>query len=227
MKVALITFFLVILSTQAKPSWKIYGIFIDGVKTEEEAKGIMTNICSVDKKKIKAAEGLSPANNFVLINHDHHGITIQKIAQALMKKGQYKIYVNMLIPDYKKVQGILIGKKLNSLINRKNVGYEIKLIDETKGLFEVILLPGKFNGKGFNFGDLAHPISDPVVYGGLGLNMSFPGKLGKGAMIKNANKKELAFRKKNKKTKKYDPKLMAEHKKLFNFPPEELKEFYK
>ncbi len=88
---------------------------------------------------------------------------------------------------------------------------------------------GKYEGKGFNFGDLAHPISDPVVFGGLGLNMEFigTGDENAGGMKKDVTKKEIAFRKKGKKVKAFSPELMAEYKKLFNFPNKDLKQFYK
>ena len=53
------------------------------------------------------------------------------------------------------------------------------------------------------------------------------GKDGKGGMVKNVIPKEKAFRKKGKKAKSIDEKLLKAHQELFNFPPAELKEFYK
>ena len=210
-----------------KPSWKVYGLFIDGIKTNEEVAFINQAILNTDKKMIKSASGLSLENNFVLIDHDHHNTTFQKIAQNILNIGNYRIYTKMIIPDYKKVQGTYIGEKLAKVLNTKETGFTIKLVDESKGEFEVIMNaePVKI-GKGFNFGNLAHPISDPLAYGGLGLNMRFEGKNGKGGMVKDVVKKELAFRKKGKKTKKLDKELFKAHKEVFNFPPESLKKYY-
>ena len=212
-----------------KPSWKTYAVFIDGVKTEEEAKAVQKAIIATDLKMVKEVKGLTAKSGYALIHHDHHNITIQKIAQNILNKGEYKVYTKLSIPDYKKVQGSIIGNKLNELISQKGRGYKIVAIDKEKGLFEVIILKGKHTGKGFNFGDLAHPISDPIVFGGLGLNMQFigAGEKNAGAMIKDVTKKEIAFRKSGKKMKKYSPELMAEYKKLFDFPGEKLKQFYK
>lgn len=213
----------------AKPSWKTYALYIDGIKSEEEAKSIQQAIIATDPKMIKEVKGLTSESGVALIHHDHHNITIQKIAQQILSKGDYKVYTRLSIPDFKKVQGTLIGNKLNGILQKEGRGYTVKTLDKEKGLFEVILQKGKYEGKGFNFGDLAHPISDPVVFGGLGLNMQFIGygEKNAGAMIKDAIKKEVQFRNSGKKLKEYSPELMAEYKKLFNFPGEELKKYYK
>lgn len=213
----------------AKPSWKTYAIYIDGIKSEAEAKTIQKTILKSDPKMVKKVNGLTATSGHALIHHDHHNITIQKIAQDILKTGDYKVYTKLHIPDYKKVQGTLIGEKLNEIINKKGRGYVINTIDKIKGLFEVVILKGSYEGKGFNFGDLAHPISDPVVYGGLGLNMEFVGvgQKNAGAMKKDAVEKEMRFRKTGKKTKAYSSDVLAEYKKLFNFPNDELKKYYK
>ena len=212
-----------------KPSWKTYALYIDGIKTEQEAELIKKAIIATNPKMVKGVKDLTVKSGCALIYHDHHNVTIQKIAQNILKKGDYKVFTKLSIPDYQKVQGSIIGEKLNEIINKKGRGYSIKTINKEKGLFEVVLEKGKYEGKGFNFGDLAHPISDPVVYGGLGLNMEFTG-LGKknaGAMKKNAIEKELRFRKTGKKLKPYSTETLAAYKKLFNFPNDELKKFYK
>ena len=226
----ILIFFLISTSLFAgKPSWKTYAVYIDGIKSENEAKALQKAILSTDTKMIKEVKGLTAKSGYALIHHDHHNITIQKIAQKIMTQGDYKVYTKLLIPDYKKVQGSLVGKKLNEIINKKGRGYTIETINKELGIFEVVMHKGKYEGKGFNFGDLAHPISDPVVFGGLGLNMEFigAGEKNAGAMKKDATLKEIQFRKKGKKLKAYSPELMAEYKKLFNFPNEKLKEFYK
>ena len=226
---AIIYFSLTLCIFAGKPSWKTYAVYIDGIKSENEVKSIEKAIISTDPKTVKEVKGLNATSGYALIYHDHHNVTIQKIAQNILKTGKYKIYTKLHIPDYLKVQGTLVGDRLNEIINKEGRGYTIKTIDSKKGLFEVIMHAGSYQGKGFNFGDLAHPISDPVVYGGLGLNMEFIGAGDKnaGAMKKNANEKELRFRKTGKKMKKYSPELMVAYKKLFNFPSKELKKYYK
>jgi len=226
----ILVFFLLSTSLFAgKPSWKTYAVYIDGIKNEQEAKIIEKAILNTDTKMIKEVKGLSANSGYALIHHDHHNTTIQKIAQSILKTGDFKVYSKMHIPDYKKVQGTLVGKKLNEIINKKGRGYTIKTIDKETGMFEVVMHKGKYEGKGFNFGDLAHPISDPIVFGGLGLNMEFigVGESNAGSMKKDVTKKEIAFRKKGKKTKSVSPEFMAAYKKLFNFPNDQLKQFYK
>jgi hypothetical protein len=56
---------------------------------------------------------------------------------------------------------------------------------------------------------------DTIVFGGLGLPMSYPGHKGQGGMTKDPILKETQFRKAGKKEKASDPKRMAVYKKLF------------
>ncbi len=198
-----------------KPSWQTFGLFIDSVLTVEEANRIQTAVVAHDAKQIKAAYGLTPEKGFLLIEHDHHNIRFQDIAAAIHKLGDYKITVPMLIPDYHRAQGTLIGKQLHSILNNPDLPYRIERIDSVHGLFHIVLPPGPPQPKGFNFGDLAHPISDPVNYGGIGLPMSFPGSNETGGMSKDPKLKAIQFRKAGKKEKPFDPEILAAHRALF------------
>ncbi|MCM8532729.1 MAG: hypothetical protein NE330_16295 [Lentisphaeraceae bacterium] len=216
-------------ASAAKPSWKTFALHIDGISSDEEAKEISQIISDCDPKMIKSVKGLTASSGYVLIHHDHHNITFQKIAIEILKKKDVKVYTKLLIPDYQKVQGSIIGEKLKVILDNKSKGYEINSVKSTTGLFEVVINKGDFQGKGFNFGGLAHAISDPVVYGGLGLGLTFigGGEDGlKGQMKKGVVEKELRFRKTGKKLKAYSKELLDAHKKIFNFPPKALAKFY-
>lgn len=198
-----------------KPSWQTFGLFIDSVPTMEEANRIQAAVVAHDAKMIKAAYGLTPENAFLLIEHDHHNIRFQDIAAVIHKLGDYKITVPMLIPDYQRTQGTPLAKRLHSILNNPDLPYQIERIDSAHGLFHIVLPAGPPQPKGFNFGDLAHPLSDPINYGGIGLPMSFPGLMGNGGMSKDPKLKAIQFRKAGKKEKPFDPEILAAHRALF------------
>lgn len=198
-----------------KPSWQTFGLFIDSVPTMEEAKRIQAAVVAHDPQRIEAAYGLTPENGFLLIEHDHHNIRFQNIAAVIHQLGEYKITVPMLIPDYQRVEGTLIGERLHSILSNPDLPYQIERVDPLRGLFHVVLPAGPPQPKGFNFGDMAHPLSDPVNYGGIGLPMSFPGFKGAGGMSKDPKLKAIQFRKAGKKEKPFDPAILAAHRSLF------------
>ncbi len=215
-KTLLVSILLVVATYGAgKPSWQTFGLFIDPVLTMEEANRIQAAVIAFDANQIKAAYGLTPENGFLLIEHDHHNIRFQNIAAAIHKLGDYKITVPMLIPDYQRVQGTPIGERLHSILNNPDLPYRIEQIDSDRGLFHIVLPAGPPQPKGFNFGDMAHPLSDPVNYGGIGLPMSFPGLEGIGGMSKDPKLKSIQFRKAGKKEKPYDPAILETHRALF------------
>jgi hypothetical protein len=199
----------------ATPSWQSFGMFIEGIGSQKEADKIMRAIETVDPEHVRAASKLTPKVGFVLVEHDHHNIRYQILADAVHQLGSYRISVPMLMPDYQRIQGTLLAKGLNEVWAKKTPEFQVRLVDAKTGRFDIILPPGDHQKSGFNFGDLAHPISDPIVFGGLGLPMSYPGHEGQGGMTKDPILKEAQFRKAGKKEKPYDPKLMAAHRKLF------------
>jgi hypothetical protein len=226
----LLCFFVTLLTFAGKPSWKSYALHIDGIQSAADAELIRKSILAVDGKMIKTVKELTVESGYALILHDHHNITFQKIGQAILAVKDVRVYAKLVIPDYKKIQGSILGVKLNEILQKKGRGFTVKTIDAEKGSFEVVIQKGEFTGKGFNFGGLAHAISDPVVYGGLGLDLRYIGggeDAVSGQMVKLVVGKELRFRKDGKKLKEYDPALLAAHKKLLNFPPQKLAEFYK
>ena len=198
-----------------KPSWQTFGMFIQGISSPEEATRIEQAIEAFDPKHVRSANIEDSRIGFVLVEHDHHNIRYQSLADAIHKLGTYRISVPVLIPDYKRLQGTPFAKALDEIWTKKALQFKIELVNAQKGLFDIILPPGDHQKNGFNFGDLAHPISDPIVFGGLGLPMSYPGHKGQGGMTKDPILKETQFRKAGKKEKPYDPKLMAAYKKLF------------
>lgn len=194
---------------------KTFGMFIEGIRSTEEADPIEQAIEAFDPKHIRSAEIEDSRFGFALIEHDHHNIRYQSLADIIHKLGTYRISVPMLIPDYKRLQGTIFAKGLYDIWTSKAPLFKVELVNAQKGLFDIILPPRIHQKNGFNFGDLAHPISDPIVFGGLGLPMSYPGHKGQGRMAKDPMLKETQFRKAGKKEKVYDPKLMTAYQKLF------------
>lgn len=190
-------------------------MFIEGIRSTEEANRIERAIEALDPEHVRSADIEDSRTGFALIEHDHHNIRYQSLADAIHKLGTYRISVPMLIPDYKRLQGTVFAQKLDEVWINKASLFQVELVNAKKGLFDIILPPGEHEKSGFNFGDLAHPISDPIVFGGLGLPMSYPGHKGQGGMTKDPRLKEAQFRKAGKKEKAFDPKLMAAYRKLF------------
>ncbi|MDA0347150.1 MAG: hypothetical protein O3C43_08950 [Verrucomicrobia bacterium] len=214
----------------ATPSWQNFVVYVDGVKTQSEAEAISSAIAAADPEKVKAVEGLTPQSGHIFIDHDHHNTRLNTLVQAARSVGtQFSFYVKMEIPDYQKIQGTLLGDRLQKILDETTNGIECVLKDKKAGLFHVVF-HGKSLGdkkRGFNMGDLAHPISDPVIFNGLGLNMNYLGVDGKGGMVKNAIAKEMQFFKSGKKPKPYPPELMIAYQQLFQYPTPELETFYK
>jgi hypothetical protein len=214
----------------AVPSWQNYVVYVEGVETQGEADAITEAISGSDPKMIKSVDGLTPKSGQVFIHHDHHNTRLNSLVQAAKQlKPNFRFYVKMEIPDYQKVQGTLIGDKLQAILDDSSNGIRCDLIDKKLGLFHVVFhgQPLGEGKRGFNMGDLAHPISDPVIFRGLGLNMNYLGVDGKGGMVKNAITKEMQFLKNGKKPKPYAAELMAAYKQLFEYPTPELTALYK
>ncbi len=214
----------------AAPSWQNFVVYVEGVRTQSEADAISEAVSSADQSMVKSVEGLSPVSGHVFIHHDHHNTRLYKlVAAAKVLNPRCRFSVKMEIPAYQKTQRTLLGEKLQAILDETNNGITCQLIDAEKGLFDVVFhgQPLRDGKKGFNMGDLAHPISDPIVFGGLGLDMNYIGVDGKGGMEKDATAKEMQFFKNGKKPKPYSSELMAVYKSLFEYPTPELTAFYK
>jgi hypothetical protein len=218
-----------ITSSASTPSWQNFVVYVEGIKTQTQANAISQAIANADPEMVKSVEGLTPESGHVFINHDHHNTRLNKLVQAARKLDpKVRFYVKMEIPDYQKIQGTLIGDKLQEILEDTSNGIECVLIDKKAGYFQLVFHGkplGSDNG-GFNMGDLAHPISDPIIFNGLGLNMTYVGVDGKGGMEKDAIAKEMQFLKTGKKPKPVSAELMAAYKQLFQYPTPELKAFY-
>lgn len=145
------------------PSTKTF--FIEGVKTEADVKAVTTAAMKV--KSVNAVVDLTPASGFANISFDHHAITHQQIAQAIMDAGAFKVSFRFVIPDYGKEGN---AAKVDAVFARFAKLVAIEPLDKAKNLFVARFLPftpapGQPLGTGFNFGHIAHPVGDPAPKG--------------------------------------------------------------
>jgi hypothetical protein len=111
-------------------------------------------------------------------------VTHQQIAQAIADAGAFAVSFKCLVPDYAKEGN---AAKIDPVFARFAKLVSIEPLDRAKGLFVISFLPfksepGKPLGTGFNFGHIAHPISDPAPKGmGLRIQQVAEGSLARPA----------------------------------------------
>ena len=139
--------------------------FVDGVKSDADVKAIIAAASRV--KSVDAVVDLTPTSGFANISFDHHAVTHQQIAQAIMDAGAFKVSFKFVVADYAKDGN---APKMDAVFARFAKLVSIEPLDRTKGSFVIRFLPfkpepGKPLGMGFNFGHIAHPIIDPAPKG--------------------------------------------------------------
>jgi copper chaperone CopZ len=147
------------------PSPSTRTFFIDGVKAESDVKAIVAAASRV--KSVNAVVDLTAASGFANISFDHHAVTHQQIAQAIMDAGAYQVSFQFIVPDYAKNGN---APKIDAVFARVAKRVRIEPLDRAKGHFAIRFLPftpepGQPQGMGFNFGHIAHPIVDPAPKG--------------------------------------------------------------
>ncbi|MCB1124262.1 MAG: hypothetical protein KJT03_22110, partial [Verrucomicrobiae bacterium] len=140
------------------PSWQNFVVYVEGVKTRAEADAISQAIAAADPTMVKSVEGLTPTSGHVFIHHDHHNTRLHKlVAAGLRVSPGCTFYVKVEIPDYQKVQGTLIGDKLQELLDDTTNGIRCVPVDKSRGLFNFVFQENLGKGRaGFNMGDMAH-----------------------------------------------------------------------
>ncbi len=139
--------------------------FIEGVKSDADVKTIIAAASQV--KSVNAIVELTPSSGFANISFDHHAVTHQQIAQAIMDAGAFKVSFKFVVPDYHKEGN---AAKMDAVFARFAKLVSIEPLETEKGLFVIRFLPfkatpGQPQGMGFNFGFIAHPIIDPAPKG--------------------------------------------------------------
>lgn len=157
---------------KAKPGPKDYSpsartFFIEGVKSAADVQAIIAAAAKVNT--VSNIVDLTPSSGFVNIAFDHHAVTHQQIAQAIMDAGPFKVSFKFTVPDYSR--DAATAAKMDAVFARFAKHVAIEPLDKTKGLFVIRFLPfkpgpaGQPLANGFNFGNIAHPIIDPAPKG--------------------------------------------------------------
>lgn len=163
--------------------------FISGVASEADVKAVTAAAMKV--KSVTSVVDLTPTSGFANIAFDHHAVTHQQIAQAILEAGAYQVSFKFVVPDYAKDGN---AAKIDAVFARFAKLVTIEPLDRAKNLFVIRFLPfsttdTKPLGNGFNFGHIAHPIIDPAPKGmGLRIQQVNEGSLARPAAGKKKAK---------------------------------------
>lgn len=168
-----------------KPGPKDYApstrtFYLEGVRSAADVAAITAAAAKVHT--VSNIVDLTPASGFANISFDHHVVTHQQIAQAIMDSGPFKVSFKFTVPDYSR--DAETAAKMDAVFARFAKHVAIEPLDKAKGLFVIRFLPfkpgpaGQPLANGFNFGNIAHPIIDPAPKGmGLRIVQSAEGSL--------------------------------------------------
>ena len=125
---------------------------------------------TVTVKRVTKVDQLTPGSGYANISFDHHAVTHQQIAQAILSAGEFQVSFRIVIPDY-----AVRAEKVDAIFAKVKNEVQIEATDKEQGQFTLRFLPlpaGKAgpHGIGFNFGKIGHPLSDPAPKG-LGLKV--------------------------------------------------------
>ncbi len=153
-----------------EPAPSTRSFFITGVTSESDVKAVSAAVLKV--KSVTSVVDLTPTSGLANIAFDHHAVTHQQIAQAILDAGAYQVAFKFIVADYAKDGN---APKIDAVFARLAKLVTIEPLDKTRNLFVIRFLPFtatgvKPLGDGFNFGHIAHPIGDPAPKG-LGLRI--------------------------------------------------------
>lgn len=161
--------------------------YIEGVKSDKDVDAIKASVMKVTS--VTNVTGFTPVSGYANISFDHHAVTHQQIAQAIMDTGDFHVTFKFTVPDYPKNEN---AAKMDKIFASVSDLVKIEPIDRDKGTFVIRFLPFKPDpkkprGMGFNFGHIAHPIIDPPPKGmGLKIQQAAEGKPAPAAAKKKA-----------------------------------------
>ena len=151
-----------------EPAPQTRTFFIEGVKTDAQVQAVTAAVMKV--KSVTKVDQLTPGSGYANISFDHHAVTHQQIAQAILSAGEFQVSFRIVIPDY-----AASAEKVDAIFAKAKNEVRIAATDKEKGEFTLRFLPlqaGKAgpHGMGFNLGKIGHPLSDPAPKG-LGLKV--------------------------------------------------------
>lgn len=140
---------------------RTYTFFIEGIRTGRDVEIVRQAVTALHD--VTAINELTPTSGFANITSDHKQVTHQEIGQAIAKAGPYKACLRVEIPEYSK-----FATEINAIFAAARQGTIIQESDQQKHEFTIWFRPVEPGQKGFNLGDIGHPIVDPPPKG-LGL----------------------------------------------------------
>jgi len=167
--------------------------YIEGVRSAADVQAI--NAAAAKVNTVSNIVDLTGSSGFANISFDHHAVTHQQIAQAILDAGPFKVSFKFTVPDYSR--DAETSAKMDAVFARFAKHVAIEPLDKAKGLFVIRFLPftpapaGQPLANGFNFGNIAHPIIDPAPKGmGLRIIQSAEGSLAQQTAATAAAKKK-------------------------------------
>ena len=140
---------------------RTYTFYIDGVKTERDVKNVVRTVRALHD--VTDIAELTPTSGFANITSDHIKVTHQEIGLTIAKAGPYRACLRVEIPDYAK-----FSQEIDAIFYAVRHATIIQATDQTTNEFSIWFRPIEPGRKGFNLGDIGHPIVDPPPKG-LGL----------------------------------------------------------
>lgn len=151
-----------------EPSPQTRTFFIAGIKTDAQVQAITEAVMKV--KSVSKIGQLTPSSGYANISFDHHAVTHQQIAQAILATGGFQVSFRFVIPDY-----AANAEKVDAIFAKVKDEVQVETMSKEKGEFTLRFLPLKAgtpgpHGIGFNLGKIGHPLMDPAPKG-LGLKV--------------------------------------------------------
>lgn len=140
---------------------RTYTFYIEGIRTERDVEIVKQAVSALHD--VTAITELTPMSAFANITSDHKQVTHQEIAEAIAKAGPYRASLRVEIPEYAK-----FAREIDAIFHATSHATIIKATGEEPHEFTIWFKPIEPGQKGFNLGDVGHPIVDPPPKG-LGL----------------------------------------------------------
>ena len=167
--------------------------YIDGVRSAADVQAITAAASKVST--VSNIVDFTVSSGYANISFDHHAVTHQQIAQAILDAGAFTVSFRFTVPDYSR--DAETATKMDEIFARFAKHVAIEPVDKGRGLFVIRFLPftpgapGDRMAKGFNFGHIAHPIIDPAPKGmALRIVQSAEGSLQRPASPASKKKKQ-------------------------------------
>lgn len=138
-----------------------YTFYLEGTATPHAAESVASALARLyDVIKV---EELTATSGFANVTFDQARVTHQEIAEAVAQAGPYRASLRVEIPAYENH-----ATAISAIFARVRDAATVAMTNSATKEFTVWFKPCRPGVKGFNLGDIGHPIVDPPPKG-LGL----------------------------------------------------------